>query len=70
MIQKKQMKKGKPPGSEPDSQSKKDPFEELNRYLEQPRLQRKDCPNPIPWWGVSHFYYLTVIFLMNLNALF
>jgi len=30
-----------------------DDFEELNQYLRKPRLRREDCPNPIPWWGVS-----------------
>ena len=65
MIQKKQMKKGMPLGPESDPKSKKDPFEELNRYIERPRLRRTDCPNPIPWWGVCHLYYLTVI---SLNA--
>jgi len=69
MIQKKQMKKGMPVASQ-DSKSKKDPFAELTRYIEQPRLQRKDCPNPIPWWGVCNFLYLTVIIRKNLNDFF
>ena len=30
-----------------------DPFEEYNRYIKQPRLNRDDCPNPISWWGVQ-----------------
>ena len=70
MIQKKQKKKGMPLGSEADLKTKRDPFEELNRYLEQPRLRRNDCPNPIPWWGVCHFHYSTVILFKNLNVLF
>ena len=54
MIRKKQMKKGTPLASQPASESNGDPFEELNRYLKQPRLRQEDCPNPIPWWGVSN----------------
>jgi len=30
-----------------------DDYEELNWYLRKPRLRQEDCPNPIPWWGVS-----------------
>jgi hypothetical protein len=67
MIQKKQMKKGTPVASQDSQKNNKDPFEELTRYLEQPRLRRKDCPNPIPWWGVCNFVYL---FYRNLNTLF
>jgi hypothetical protein len=55
MIVKKQKKKGTLQNSDPVTESEKDPFEELNRYLKQPRLRRKDCPNPISWWGVSTF---------------
>ena len=29
------------------------PFEEIERYFKLLRLWREDCPNPIPWWGVS-----------------
>ena len=67
------MKKGKLLASQPVSESKKDQFEELKRYLDQPWLKRKDCPNPIPWWGVGNFIYLTVIvphalFQMNFTS--
>ena len=55
MIVKKQKKKGTLQNSEPVTESEKDPFEELNCYLKQPWLRRKDCPNPISWWGVSTF---------------
>ena len=58
MIKKKQMKKGTPLASQPISESNQDPFEEINRYLKQPRLRREDCPNPIPWWGVCNLFYL------------
>ena len=34
-----------------------DKFEELNQYLRKPRLTRAECPNPIPWWGVSDIGY-------------
>ena len=62
------MKKGKPLNSQPVSKSDGDPFEELNQYFKQPRLRHEDCPNPIPWWGVSNFIYSIVIILKNLNA--
>jgi hypothetical protein len=61
MIRKKQMKKGTQLASEPVLESNKDPFEEIHRYLKQPRLRREECPNPIPWWGVCNFNYLTLI---------
>ena len=56
MIKKKQKKKGNQLDPQLDSQSETDPFEELNRYLKQPRMRREDCPNPIPWWGVCVFF--------------
>ena len=46
------------PASLPVSENESDPFEELNRYLKQPRLRREDCPNPIPWWGVCNIIIL------------
>jgi hypothetical protein len=54
LIKKKQKKKGKslPLLSQRVSENPDD-FEELNRYLKRPRLRREECPNPIPWWGVS-----------------
>jgi hypothetical protein len=36
-----------------NTQSDTNPFEEVERYFKHPRLRRQDCPNPIPWWGVS-----------------
>jgi hypothetical protein len=39
------------------------PFEELQRYLRQPRLKRADCPNPITWWGVSNCFILAYVSL-------
>ena len=27
--------------------------EEIYRFLRKPQLRRENCPNPIPWWGVS-----------------
>jgi hypothetical protein len=63
MIKKKQKKKGML-ASHPVSENEEDPFKELKQYLEQPRMQRKDCPNPIPWWGVGNFFFPTVIILM------
>jgi hypothetical protein len=30
-----------------------DPFEELNRYFAKRTVSRKDCPDPVSWWGVS-----------------
>ena len=67
------MKKGKLLASQPVSESKKDQFEELKQYLDQPQLKWKDCPNPIPWWGVGNFIYLTIIvphalFQMNFES--
>jgi hypothetical protein len=62
MIRKKQTKKGTLPASQPVSENEGDPFEELNRYLRQPRLRREDCPNPIPWWGVSNIIIVIIIF--------
>jgi hypothetical protein len=52
LIKKKQKKKGKVVNPEL-APVNMDPFSELNHYLSQPRLKREDCPNPIPWWGVS-----------------
>jgi hypothetical protein len=48
-IRKRQKKKGL---SQVQSDSE-DPFEEINQYLRLLRVRREDCPNPIPWWGVS-----------------
>jgi hypothetical protein len=48
MIKKKQKKKALAETMEDEN-----PFEELERFLRHPRLRRQDCPNPIPWWGVS-----------------
>ena len=58
LIKKKQDKKGKSLllSSQPVPESMDD-FEELNRYLRKPRLTRAECPNAIPWWGVSHKEY-------------
>jgi len=51
LIKKRQEKKGKLlPSSSP---AVEDEFEEIYRFLRKPRLRREDCPNPIPWWGVS-----------------
>ena len=61
MIKKKQQRKGTQPASEPVSENEQNPFEELNRYLNRPQLQREDCPNLITWWGVGNFIYLTII---------
>jgi hypothetical protein len=61
MIKKKQRKKGLEIDS--DLASKTDnPFVEIDRYLSQPCLKREDCPNPIPWWGVSLFNMLHHIY--------
>ena len=57
MIKKKQMKKGTLQELEPGSESDRDPFEEVYRYLRRPRLRREDCPNPIPWWGVCSCFF-------------
>jgi hypothetical protein len=51
LIKKKRGKSGK--SLLPSLQPEEDEFEELYRFLRQPRLRREDCPNPIPWWGVS-----------------
>jgi hypothetical protein len=53
VIKKRQKKKGVTEAH--DSRAKENPFEEVERYLKSPRLRREDCPNPIPWWGVSVF---------------
>jgi hypothetical protein len=63
MIKKKQKKKGTPLALRLVSESETDPYEELKRYLKQPWLRRDDCPNPIPWWGVCTFIYLTLVVL-------
>ena len=52
-IKKRKTKKGM--SGAHGSQSKENPFEEIERFLKQPWLRREDCPNPIPWWGVSVF---------------
>jgi hypothetical protein len=61
VIRKRQKKKGVSEAH--DSQVNENPFEEIERYLKSPRLHREDCPNPIPWWGVSVFgcFYLTAL---------
>ena len=51
LIKKRQEKKEKlllPP-----SPAVEDEFEEIYRFLRKSRLRRENCPNPIPWWGVS-----------------
>jgi len=67
LIKKKQKKKGNslPLSSQPVPENMDD-FEELNRFLRQPRLKREECPNPIPWWGVSG---MVVSCLINLKCL-
>ena len=65
MIKKKRRKKGKTYTLDPDlTAGHVEPLEELQRYLCQPRLRREDCPNPIPWWGVSTFisYVMLALF--------
>jgi hypothetical protein len=59
LIKKKQKKKGRTIDPEP-AHVNMDPFSELNRYLSQPRLRREDCPNPVPWWGVSTIIFIDV----------
>ena len=72
MIKKKQMKKGKLLASQLVSESEKDQFEELKQYLDQPWLKQKDCPNPIPWWGVGNIYLTIIVphalFQMNFES--
>ena len=51
LIKKWQEKKGK--SLLPSLQPEEDEFEEIYWFLRKPRLRREDCPNPIPWWGVS-----------------
>ena len=60
LIKKKKKKKGKSVNQELVPVNM-DPFAELNRYFIQPRLKREDCPNPIPWWGVSNTILLLYI---------
>ena len=71
MIKKKQRKKGQSAVLDPDlATGQVDPFDKLQRYLRQPRLRREDCPNPIPWWGVSNFvfsYYVGLILSTSIN---
>jgi hypothetical protein len=55
LIKKKRGKSGK--FLLPSLQPEEDEFEELYRFLRQPRLRREDCPNPIPWWGVSNILF-------------
>jgi hypothetical protein len=65
MIKKKQQKKGKSTMLDPHLVAGHiDPLEELQRYLLQPRLRREDCPNPIPWWGVSNCVFACFVGLM------
>jgi hypothetical protein len=59
LIKKKQRKKGL--DIDLDLASTVDPFVEIDRYLSQPCLRREDCPNPIPWWGVSIFVYIALL---------
>lgn len=30
-----------------------DPYDELERYLGDGLVSKTQCPEPIPWWGVS-----------------
>ena len=59
VIKKRQKKKGLPAAD--TSESERNSFEKIERYLKQPRLCREDCPNPIPWWGVSLFACLSLV---------
>lgn len=58
LIKKRQEKKGK---SLPSSRAEEDEFEEIYRFLRKPRLRREDCPNPIPWWGVSNDQFMMCV---------
>jgi len=51
VIKKKQKKKGKTSSEAVPENT--DMFEELNKYLNKPRLRREECPNPVAYWGVS-----------------
>ena len=66
---KKKEKKGKGRATETAAQESSDneldPFEEYNRYIKQPRLLRDDCPNPIPWWGVSNGLFIAVFIALT-----
>ena len=54
-YKKKQKRKGNSlPSSLQPVPENLDEFDELNWCLRKPRLSRKDCPNPILWWGVSN----------------
>lgn len=42
---------------ETDEVEDDDPFAELNRYLADKVLARKDCPDPVTWWGCQGATY-------------
>lgn len=65
LIKKKQQKKGRSTLTLESSNENLDPFEEFHRYLRQSRLRRDDCPNPIPWWGVSSFLSVVALHCIN-----
>ena len=50
------------------AQSHENPFEELERFLRHPRLRQEDCPNPIPWWGVSILVCCSSITFISFNS--
>jgi hypothetical protein len=65
LIKKKQRKMGL--DVDPDlAMAAVDPLVEIDRYLSQPCLRREDCPNPIPWWGVSVFVLCHVTYSTNI----
>ena len=33
------------------------PYAELERYLNDGLVSKSQCPEPIPWWGVSYLQF-------------
>jgi hypothetical protein len=38
----------------PQDQDDSNPYAELEKYFSDGLVSKKQCPEPIPWWGVSH----------------
>jgi hypothetical protein len=35
------------------------PYLELEKYLRDPLISKAQCPEPIPWWGVSILVFIS-----------
>lgn len=48
--------KSSAPSDDDQDAAFRDELEELKRYLAKPTLSRKECPDPVAWWGVSTWF--------------